>query len=106
MTSIDPRLARAATPVAKAIDAACVYFDRPDLQRAADFYGDFGLSLAARSETSLQLRAEGGYGPCCSVRKAAKPSFRGLGLAVASRDDLLRLSELPGASAIVPAEGY
>ena len=106
MTSIDPRLTRAESPVARAVDAACVFFDRPDLQRAADFYGDFGLSLAARNENSLQFRAEGGYGPCCHVRKATTPAFRGLGLAVASRDDLLRLSELPGATAITPAEGY
>lgn len=103
---LDPRVARAATPVVKVYDIASVTFERPDLPKAIAFLGDFGLSRPVFEGESVRLHAEAGYGPCCIIRKGPVPRFIGIGLYVASRDDLVTLSRQPGASLIEPAEGW
>lgn len=103
---IDPRLARAANPVARARDVASVTFERPDLGKAVRFLCDFGLSRPRFEGDRVFLYPEAGYGPCVIVRKAKRARFVGPGLMMSSRDDLVALSGLPGASPIGPAEGW
>ncbi|AUW59304.1 glyoxalase [Sphingobium sp. SCG-1] len=102
----DPRLTRAARPVARAFDAASVTFERPDLQKAVRFLSDFGFARPRYQGDSVWLYPEAGYGPCVIVRKGKRERFVGPGLMMSSRDDLVALSALPGASAISPAEGW
>ncbi len=107
MTLPDPQdlLPRAAAPVVKAIDIAHVRFSRPDLQKAAEFYADFGLRTTMRSDDKLYVFADGGAQPCIIVTKNTTASFDGLGLMVESDADLEKLTALPGAADIEPAEG-
>ncbi|MBA4761820.1 VOC family protein [Sphingomonas sp.] len=103
---IDPRLERAASPVARAYDVASVTFERPDIERAVRFLCDFGLGSPRYADGGVYLHAEAGYGPAVIVRKGTAARFIGPGLMVSSRDDLVALSGLRGASAVGPAAGW
>ena len=92
--------ARHPAPTVKAQALAYLMFERPDLDLAERFLADFGLVRSARTPDVLFMRAAEPRAFCYVAFKADKPRFRGLGLQVRSRDDLERLSELPGASAI------
>ena len=107
MTLLDAEqlLPRASNPLVKAVDIAHVRFSRPDLQKAADFYADFGLRTTRRSDDKLHLYAEGGAQPCVIITRRATPSFDGLGLMVESDADLEKLAAQPGASGVEAAEG-
>lgn len=106
MMEVDPRMGRAAAPVCKAWDIANVRFGRPDLDAQRRFLEDFGLVTSQARPERLSMRAAGGYGPCVLVEKTRKPAFLGVSLAVPAREDLDRLTALPGASAIEPAEDW
>ena len=107
MTLLDAEqlLPRAQNPLVKAVDIAHLRFSRPDLQRAADFYADFGLHDMRRSDDKLLLYADGGTQPCVIVTRSERPGFDGLGLMVESDADLDKLAGLPGASDVEAAEG-
>ena len=95
-----PQPARHPEPLVKATTLAHLIFERPDLDRAERFLADFGLRVAQKTSEVLYLRGTG-FAPCCyRVHRAAKPRFVGLAFGVASREDLLQLSRLPGASMI------
>lgn len=87
-------------PTVKAQALAHLIFERPDLDKAARFLGDFGLHQVRRDADCLYLRGTGPAPYCYRVARANKARFVGFGLIVASRHDLERLSALPGASAI------
>lgn len=106
LDAIDSRLIRSSKPLARAYDAASVTFERPDLEKAVRFLCDFGMARPRFQGDSVWLYPEAGYGPCVIVRKGKRPRFIGPGLMMSSRDDLVALSQMPGASAIRPAEGW
>lgn len=95
-----PQPARHPQPTVRARALAHLIFERPDLEQAERFLGDFGLTLARRDADCLYLRGTGPAPYCYRVERAAQARFVGFGLAVASREDLQRLAHLPGASAI------
>ena len=93
--------ARHPNPTVKATELAFLVFDRPDPDRARDFLSDFGLQpVADASREMLFLRGTGPSPFCYVARRGSKARFVGLGLRVGSRDDLVRLSLVTGASAI------
>lgn len=98
-----PQPARHPAPTVKARQLAYLLFERPDPEQAGRFLEDFGLQVAERAAEALYLRGTDNAPFCYRVAHADKPRFSGFGLAVASRDDLVALSRLPGASAILPA---
>lgn len=103
--SAQPRLATAQParhpePTVKAQALAHLIFERPDLDQAERFLGDFGLRLARRDADCLYLRGTGPAAYCYRVARADKARFVGFGLRLASRADLERVAALPGASPI------
>jgi catechol 2,3-dioxygenase-like lactoylglutathione lyase family enzyme len=99
-----PQPARHPDPTVKAQKLAYLLFERPDLNKAEQFLNDFGLQTASRMRQALYLRGTSAEPFCYGVLRAEKPRFAGFGFAVHSREDLARLSQLPGASKIQPAE--
>jgi catechol 2,3-dioxygenase-like lactoylglutathione lyase family enzyme len=100
------RMARSLSPVIRVRDVANVAFGRPDLDKASAFLTDFGLAEVHRDAEVAHFEARGGYGPCYTVHRQTRPAFIGLALEVAERADLDALANLPGASAVEPAEGW
>jgi catechol 2,3-dioxygenase-like lactoylglutathione lyase family enzyme len=88
-------------PIIKATDLAYVRVRVPDLDKAEAFMKDFGLRQAARSDNALYMR-----GTCADhhihVTELGAPKFVSLAFAAGSADDLRKLSQLPGASAVEP----
>ncbi|HET8731325.1 MAG TPA: VOC family protein [Moraxellaceae bacterium] len=98
-----PQPARHPMPTVKAQKLAYLLFERPDLDTAKRFLTDFGLQVADRSPQTLYLRGSDSAPFCYRITLASKARFAGFGLALASREDLVTLSRLPGASPILPA---
>ncbi len=94
--------ARQANPTVKAQALAYLIFERPDLQEAERFLGDFGLRIAQRESDTLYFRGSSTAPFCYVVRRADAPRFVGMGFTLASRADLEKLAALPDASAIKP----
>lgn len=97
---LTPQPARHPQPTVKATSLAYLIFERPDLDKAEHFLGDFGLAVARRSDEVLYLRGTSSAPYCYRVHRAARPRFVGMGFTVASRADLENLSRLPGASGL------
>nr|WP_100548295.1 MULTISPECIES: VOC family protein [unclassified Pseudomonas] len=95
--------ARHPCPTVKATGLAHLIFERPDLGSAEQFLSDFGLTVSHREKDELYLRGTSVAPYCYRIHRAKRARFVGFGLTVACRDDLLRLSRLPGASAIETA---
>lgn len=100
-----PQPTRHPQPTAKACKLAWLLFERPDLDRAESFLTDFGLQVVSRSADELYLRAAGSEPFCYRVRRGEQERFAGFGLEVDTREELLALSRLPGASSIGVQEG-
>jgi catechol 2,3-dioxygenase-like lactoylglutathione lyase family enzyme len=103
---LDARMRRSAAPLVKAWDIASVEFGRPDLDKTLAFLSDFGLSIDHRDADVAHLSARSGYGPCYILRRTEKPIFLGVGLLVQTPEELDRITALPGASMVEPAEGW
>lgn len=88
------------SPTVRACGLIYLVFERPDLDLAARFLGEFGLVEVSRDEASLTLRGTGSEPLCYHVRRAPKPAFVGFALAVAEAADLEALAALPDASEI------
>ncbi|WP_137820573.1 VOC family protein [Pseudomonas sp. 2FG] len=100
-----PRLAtqqpaRHPAPTVKAKRLAHLIFERPNLDEAARFLTDFGLTVSHRDADTLYLRAAEPSPYCYRIHRAAQARFLGFGLEVRSLDDLNRLSGIHGASSI------
>ncbi|MEQ6330817.1 VOC family protein [Pseudomonas chengduensis] len=100
-----PQPARHPQPTVRAQALAHLIFERPDLEQAERFLGDFGLQTAQRDAATLYMRGTGSAPYCYRIHHAKRSRFLGFGLALASRDDLERIAALPGASGIEPLEG-
>lgn len=98
-----PQPARHPDPTVRAQALAYLLFERPDLEKAEQFLNDFGLQTVSCSPQALYLRGAGPEPFCYRVQRAEKPRFIGFGFTVFSREDLIQLSQLPGASTIQPA---
>ncbi len=92
--------ARHPAPLVKAQRLAHLIFERPDLDEAAGFLTDFGLTVCQQNADALYLRAVEPTPYCYRIHRAAQARFVGFGLEVGSLDDLKRLSQLAGASKI------
>lgn len=95
-----PQPARHPSPTAKATALAHLIFERPDLARAEDFLADFGLALVQRTHDVVYLRGTSSAPYCYRVHRGDKPRFVGAGFLVGTREELERLSRVPGASRI------
>lgn len=95
-----PQPARHNSPTTKAQKLAYLRFQCPDLSVAERFLTDFGLSVALKTPAMLYMRSGDSEPFCYVAEKAEKSAFVGFGLHVASRDDLVKLSELEEASSI------
>lgn len=95
-----PQPARHPEPTVKARTLAYLLFERPDLAEAEKFLTDFGLQPANQNAQALYMRGTDSAPFCYRVAPGAKPRFVGFGVTVASREDLVALQNVPGASAI------
>ncbi len=88
-------------PLIKVSDIAYVRVRVPDLDRAQQFFVDFGMQCSARTPSALYMR---GTGPAhhFHVAELGEPKFLGLAFLAASSADLHALSQAPGASAVEP----
>ena len=97
------------SPVVKACRLAHVIFERPDLSLAERFLTDFGFVVAHKTADTLYMRGTGTAPYCYRVHRGRSARFVGLGLVVASEADLVKVSQLPGASPVElcrhPGEG-
>lgn len=98
LTTAQP--ARHRQPTAKAQRLAYLVFQRPDLATAEQFLLDFGLTVSHREPRTLYLRGTDSAPFCYRVEHGDTAGFVGFGLEVGSREELLRLAGLPGASTI------
>jgi hypothetical protein len=89
-------LPRSPAPVVKANDLLYVRFERPDLARAEQYLGDFGLTVVARTDKDLFLRGTGSRPYVYCVTQGPKPRFVGLGLSVSSSTELHKLANEAG----------
>ncbi|BBP77913.1 VOC family protein [Pseudomonas gingeri] len=100
LTLATPQPARHPHPTVKAQRLAYLIFQRPDLVKAERFLRDFGLTVSHRATDTLYLRGTDSAAYCYRIEKADEARFVGFALAVATREDLLRLARLPGASGV------
>jgi catechol 2,3-dioxygenase-like lactoylglutathione lyase family enzyme len=86
----------------KVTDVEFVRFAAPDLAKMERFLCDFGLVRVEAGEADAAGLYMRGSGPDAWLHQTVEgdPGFRGLGLAVASAEDLEILSRMDGASAI------
>ncbi|WP_191488774.1 VOC family protein [Pseudomonas sp. FEN] len=95
-----PHPTRHPSPRVKAQRLTHLIFERPDLDEAARFLSDFGLSVSHQDADTLYLRAADPTPYCYRIHRAAQARFLGFGLEVCSEADLDRLAEAEGASSV------
>src|SRR5918912_91060 len=86
-------------PVIKVTDFAYGRLRAPDLDVMEEFLTHFGMIRAERTPNALYMR---GTDPAhhIHVTEKGEPAFVGLAYYAASEDDLKRLAQVPGASAV------
>lgn len=87
---------RARNPVIKARGLAWLEFEKTDLTRAEHFARDFGLTVHARTEDTLFLRAAREGAPCVLIRRGTTSRFLGAAFDAADACDLDRLAHATG----------
>jgi catechol 2,3-dioxygenase-like lactoylglutathione lyase family enzyme len=83
----------------KVTDIAYGRLRAPDLDAMEQFLTRFGMVRSARTDTALYMRGTDGVHHL-HVTEKGDPKFIGLAYAAASLDDLKRLAQAPGASAV------
>src|SRR6266478_4431130 len=86
-------------PILKADRFAYVRMQVPDLDKAREFYSDFGLIEYAFVAGCLYLRGHGAEAPLLIVETGPQ-KLRGIGFGASSRADLELVTQMPGASPI------
>jgi catechol 2,3-dioxygenase-like lactoylglutathione lyase family enzyme len=86
-------LSRSQAPIVKANDLLYVHFERPDLAKAEQYLRDFGLIVVSKTDKDLFLRGTGSRPYIYRVTRGRDARFLGLGLSVASSEDLQKLSK-------------
>src|SRR5271166_4419728 len=95
-----PQPSRHPHPTVRACRLAHLIFERPDLELAERFLTDFGLVTALKTDDTLYLRGTGPAPYCYRVHRGPRASLVGFGLCVPTETDLIKISQLPGASPI------
>ncbi|EMK02292.1 MULTISPECIES: VOC family protein [unclassified Leptospira] len=88
---------RSKDPVSKARDIAYVRLGRKNLELAAEYYQDFGLSTFEVSKERILFRGFSSNLPCWSLEKADRDFLLGLGLYISSAEEFERLRRMDGA---------
>jgi hypothetical protein len=99
-----PHPARHPQPTVKAQVLTHLIFQRPDLNEAARFLTDFGLSVARQDAETLYMRGTDATAYCYRIERAEQARFIGFGLAVRSLEELQKLTRVPGASSVEKSE--
>ncbi len=89
-------LPRSAAPIVKADKLLFVHFERPDLDRAADYLADFGLIVVERNEADIYFRGTESQPFIYRATRGPTARFLGLGLSVPAREDLQKLASATG----------
>ena len=90
--------------MAKAIHAAQVTYEAPDLELMESFLTDFGLhKVEGSDESTLYMRGTGPQHHIHVTRKADSPRFVGASIEVATRADLDELAAMDGSSPLRPS---
>jgi catechol 2,3-dioxygenase-like lactoylglutathione lyase family enzyme len=87
---------RSADPVVKVAGLAWLEFEKVDLDRSERFATDFGLTVHARTEGALYLRASREGAPCVVIRRGRSSRFLGPVFQAADAADLDRLARATG----------
>lgn len=90
-------------PIIKARNIAWCRLRAPDLDRMETFLLDFGLCTTEKMDTRLCMRGTGPR-PVIHVTEKGEPGFIGFAYEATSMEDLEKLAELPGASAVEPLD--
>ncbi|MBE8590938.1 VOC family protein [Pseudomonas sp. MAFF 301449] len=90
------------SPTVKAQGLTHLIFERPDLEKAARFLTDFGMTVAKQSSDTVYVRAVAPTPYCYRVQFSERARFLGFGLKIHSLEDLNKLSQIPGASMVEP----
>jgi len=83
---------RCTQPVIRIADIAYLRFGRVDLARARRYFADFGLHVAAETDSALYFRGVLPQHHIVIVERAARDGFLAVGLRAGSADDLARLA--------------
>lgn len=89
-----PLITRAAEPVIRIADIAYLRFGRRDLDQAARYFTDFGLTETARTGNRVCFRGVLPQAAIVIVERADRDDFLALGLRASSHDDLERLARV------------
>jgi catechol 2,3-dioxygenase-like lactoylglutathione lyase family enzyme len=87
------KLSRSQAPIVKANDLLYVHFERPDLAKAEQYLRDFGLIVVSKTDKDLFLRGTSSRPYIYRVTQGGGARFLGLGLSVASSEELQKLSK-------------
>jgi catechol 2,3-dioxygenase-like lactoylglutathione lyase family enzyme len=93
-----PQPARYPQPTVKAQKLAYLIFERKDLEKAVQFLTDFGLHVVQQTSEEVFLRCADREPFCYRIVRAEQDRFIGFGLKMASRQDMLTISKLAGAT--------
>lgn len=93
---------RASDPLVRARALHHVVLECPDLAAAERFYGDFGLVPAARTETTLHLRAAGASHHVLRLVRGSRGRLSSIAMCVGSELELRKLASLPEATPVEP----
>lgn len=94
--------ARHPNPTTKAQRLAYLIFEGPDLEKTERFLQSFGLVTGDHIDNAIYMRGANELPFCYMVKHANKDKFLGFAFEMASKDDLITLSRIPGASGIEP----
>ena len=89
-------LPRSPAPIVKADALLFAHFERPYLKKAERYLRDFGLVVAAQTDTELFLRGTGPQPYIYRITPGPNARFLGLGFSVSSEADLQKLSKALG----------
>ena len=95
---------RAPEPLVRAAALHHLVFETPDLEGSAQFFADFGLSPAARTDAALYLRAFGSAHYVVKLVRARRARLSSIAMRVDAELDLRKLASLPDASPIEPID--
>lgn len=86
-------------------DVGHVAYAVPDLEVAKRFLLDFGFEISAQTANTIYFRAASDRHHVYIAVKSSKSRFLGAAFDVASREDLINATEIPGASACEAISG-
>ena len=86
------KLPRSKAPIVKADQLLFVHFERPNLEQAEQYLGDFGLVVTERSQHDLFMRGAGPQPYIYHATQGPNARFLGLGLSVTTNEDLRKLA--------------